>query len=66
MGTEWLYEAGIGEERAILVAHGAIIAARVEWGDPVRAGLAEARISRMLRDGPSLSLSPSSARTDKF
>ena len=45
MGTEWLYEAGIGEERAILVAHGAIIAARVEWGEPVRAGLvADARL----------------------
>ena len=43
--AEWLYEAGIGEERAILVAHGAIIAARVEWGEPVRAGLvADARL----------------------
>ena len=43
--AEWLYEAGIGEERAILVEHGAILAARVEWGEPVRAGLiAEARL----------------------
>ena len=43
--AEWLYEAGIGEERAILVAHGAIIAARIEWGEPVRAGLvADARL----------------------
>lgn len=37
--AEWLYEAGIGEERAILVEHGEIIAARIDWGDPVRAGL---------------------------
>jgi ribonuclease G len=37
--AEWLYEAGIGEERAILVESGAIRAARVDWGEPVRAGL---------------------------
>ena len=44
--TEWLHEAGIGEERAILVEHGAILAARVEWGEPLRAGLvADARLS---------------------
>ena len=44
--AEWLHEAGIGEERAILVEHGAILAARVEWGEPVRAGLvADARLS---------------------
>ena len=43
--VEWLYEAGIGEERAILVEQGAIVAARVEWGEPVRAGLvADARL----------------------
>ena len=43
--AEWLYEAGIGEERAILVERGAILAARVEWGEPVRAGLvADARL----------------------
>ena len=39
MGAVWLYEAGIGEERAILVEHGAILAARVEWAEPLRAGL---------------------------
>ena len=44
--AEWLYEAGIGEERAILVEHGAILAARVEWGEPLRAGLVvDARLS---------------------
>ena len=37
--AEWLYEAGIGEERAILVDNGAILAARIEWGDALRAGL---------------------------
>lgn len=43
--AEWLYEAGIAEERAILVERGAIVAARVEWGGPVRAGLvADARL----------------------
>ena len=43
--AEWLYEAGIGEERAILVEHGTILAARVEWGDLLRAGLvADARL----------------------
>ena len=43
--AEWLYEAGIGEERAILVERGAIVAARVEWGEPGRAGLiADARL----------------------
>jgi hypothetical protein len=44
--AEWLYEAGIGEERAILVEGGAILAARVCWGEPVRAGLvADARLA---------------------
>ena len=44
--AEWLYEAGIGEERAILVEHGAVLAARVEWGEPLRAGLViDARLS---------------------
>ena len=43
--AEWLYEAGIGEERAILVEAGRIAAAQVCWGEPVRAGLvAEARL----------------------
>ena len=43
--AEWLYEAGIGEERAILVEQGALVAARVEWGETVRAGLvADARL----------------------
>lgn len=39
MSAEWLYEAGIAEERAILVADGQILSARVEWGDAVRPGL---------------------------
>ena len=43
--AEWLYEAGIGEERAILIDSSRIVAARVCWGEPVRAGLvAEARL----------------------
>ncbi|CAH0495856.1 ribonuclease E/G [Novosphingobium sp. CECT 9465] len=39
MSAEWLYEAGIAEERAILVSRGQILSARIEWGDPVRPGL---------------------------
>lgn len=36
---EWLYEAGIGEERAILVDGGDILAARIDWGERLRPGL---------------------------
>ncbi|ODU81591.1 Rne/Rng family ribonuclease [Novosphingobium sp. SCN 63-17] len=36
--AEWLHEAGIGEERAILVERGEIIAARVDWGETLRPG----------------------------
>ena len=39
MSAEWLYEAGIGEERAIYVANGAILSARLDWGETVKAGL---------------------------
>lgn len=43
--AEWLVEEGIGEERAILVDRGRIVAARIEWDEPLRAGLvAEARL----------------------
>lgn len=43
--AEWLVEEGIGEDRAILVDSGRILAARVCWDEPVRAGLiAEARL----------------------
>lgn len=37
--AEWLVEEGIGEDRAILVEGGRIVAARVCWREPVRAGL---------------------------
>lgn len=44
-GPEWLHEAGIGEDRAALVRDGQIIAARIEWPEPLRAGLvAEAQL----------------------
>lgn len=43
--THWLHEAGIGEERAILIERGEIIAARVQWDEPWRAGaVADARL----------------------
>ena len=43
--AEWLIENGIGEERAVLVAQGEIIAARAVWDEPWRAGaVAEARL----------------------
>ena len=42
---EWIVEQGIGEERAILVDAGEIVAARVAWDEPWRAGaVAEARL----------------------
>ncbi|MET0179282.1 MAG: ribonuclease [Novosphingobium sp.] len=45
MPAEWLYEDGIGEERAILVDGGAIVAARIEWGEGLCPGLvADARL----------------------
>src|SRR5215207_8109454 len=37
--AEWLYEDGIGEERAILVDDGMILAARVGWGEGLQPGL---------------------------
>jgi len=44
-GPEWLVEEGIGEARAALVDQGRILAARVCWGEPWRAGaVAEARL----------------------
>lgn len=43
--AEWLVEEGIAEHRAILVEGGQILAARVDWLDPVRPGMiAEARL----------------------
>ncbi len=37
--TEWLYEDGIGEERAILIEAGQIVAARIERHDGAKPGL---------------------------
>lgn len=45
MSADWLHEAGIGEERAILVSGGRILSARVCWGEALRPGLvAQARL----------------------
>lgn len=44
--AEWLVEQGVGEERAILVEQGEIMAARVVWDEPWRAGaVAQARLA---------------------
>lgn len=37
--AEWFYEDGIGEERAILVANGQMVAARIERGGGVKPGM---------------------------
>ncbi len=39
--AEWLVEEGIGEHRAVLVEHGRIIAAKLDWPGPLAAGLIE-------------------------
>lgn len=38
MADGWLVEEGIGEHRAILLEHGAIVAARIEWPGRLAAG----------------------------
>lgn len=50
---EWLYEAGIGEDRAALVVDGAIVAARIDRHDArLRVGLvASARLVEILNKG---------------
>jgi hypothetical protein len=49
---EWLYEDGIGEERAVLVRQGRIIAAHIERHDGIKAGLiAKAQLTKQLVAG---------------
>lgn len=50
--AEWLFEAGIGEDRAILVEDGEIIEAAIELPSDLRAGaVLEARLTRILIPG---------------
>jgi hypothetical protein len=47
--AEWLYEDGIGEERAILVERGQIVAAHIQRHSGVKAGLvADAQLTKQL------------------
>ena len=61
--AEWLIEEGIGEHRAVLVEHGEIIAARLDWPGSLAAGLVSdavlvsrttgrVRLSTFLRNRP--------------
>ena len=50
--AEWLYEDGIGENRAILIERGAIVEAAIEIPGALRAGsVVEARLARILVAG---------------
>ena len=49
--AEWLYEAGIGENRAILVEDGVIIEAQIELPGLRGGGVAEARLTSILVPG---------------
>ena len=50
--AEWLYEAGIGEDRAILVEQGEIVEAVIELPAPLRAGaVVDARLTRIVIGG---------------
>jgi hypothetical protein len=49
--AEWLYEAGIGEDRAILVDDDRIIEARIEWPGLRAGAVADARLTRILVPG---------------
>lgn len=50
--AEWLYEEGIGENRAILVESGSILETGIEWPDELRVGaVAAGRLSVILVPG---------------
>jgi hypothetical protein len=50
--ARWIYEAGIGENRAILIEDSAIVEAVIEWPGKLRVGsVVEARLDRILIPG---------------
>jgi hypothetical protein len=50
--AEWLFEQGIGEDRAILVEDGEIVEAAIELPGPLRAGaVLSAKLARILISG---------------
>ena len=49
---EWLYEAGIGENRAVLIEGDEILEAAIEWPDELSAGtILEGRLATILVRG---------------
>lgn len=54
--AEWLVETGIGEERAVLLDHGRIVAARLQWPGRIAAGAVVDAVVQQRQPGTSHAL----------